>query len=186
MGSVFDSASKKIHNLLEITAKGQATKTNSLPVTLASDEDDINIGDLLGITSLSGNTEIFNAGGTGGATDGAIRDTNNHDYNFAVDSQEALATHRAVFIYNGLNQNATVTFYAYQESYNARVAIWSETVNAGARAVLLPYAGGTGASAEIKTVAALASLIGNQARVRVTAASSPSSGAITISMQWRC
>ncbi|OGO26419.1 MAG: hypothetical protein A2136_05435 [Chloroflexi bacterium RBG_16_54_11] len=36
---VFDTASKKIHNLLEITTKGQKVKSGSLPVTLASDED---------------------------------------------------------------------------------------------------------------------------------------------------
>lgn len=36
--SVFDTASKKIHNLLGITAKGNALMANSLPVTLASDQ----------------------------------------------------------------------------------------------------------------------------------------------------
>ena len=36
---IFHAASVKIHNLLGLTARGQQTKANSLPVTLASDED---------------------------------------------------------------------------------------------------------------------------------------------------
>ena len=39
MAGIFSAASVKIHNLLGLTARGQVTKANSLPVTLASDDD---------------------------------------------------------------------------------------------------------------------------------------------------
>jgi hypothetical protein len=53
MGSVFDTVSKKVTNLLGITALGQAAKAGSLPVTLASDEDDIHVANDWLITQVN-------------------------------------------------------------------------------------------------------------------------------------
>jgi hypothetical protein len=46
--SIFDSASKKIHNLLGMTALGQKTKATALGVTLCSDEDALAVTDNAG------------------------------------------------------------------------------------------------------------------------------------------
>lgn len=54
--SAFDSASKKIHNLLGMTTLGQKTKAASLGVTLASDET------ALGVTDNAGSLTIDSPG----------------------------------------------------------------------------------------------------------------------------
>jgi len=53
---VFDSTSKKIHNLLGMTALGQKTKATALGVTLASDEDAIAATIAAGADVTEGNT----------------------------------------------------------------------------------------------------------------------------------
>jgi len=50
--SVFSTAASKVVNLLGITAKGQATMANSLPVVLASDQN-------LTVTNAAKNALIF-------------------------------------------------------------------------------------------------------------------------------
>ena len=50
--SIFSPASIKIRDLLGLTARGQSTKANSLPVTLASDEDTVPVSGPLTDTEL--------------------------------------------------------------------------------------------------------------------------------------
>lgn len=56
--SIFSPASIKIRDLLGLTASGQGTKANSLPVTLASDEDAIAIAGTVPVSGPLTDTEL--------------------------------------------------------------------------------------------------------------------------------
>lgn len=56
--SIFSPASIKIRDLLGLTARGQTTKANSLPVTLASDEDAIAIAGTVPVSGPLTDTEL--------------------------------------------------------------------------------------------------------------------------------
>ncbi len=62
--SVFDSAVKQISNLLGITSAGQATKANSLPVVLASDQGALPITDNSGSLTVDDGSGSLTVDGT--------------------------------------------------------------------------------------------------------------------------
>ena len=241
MGSIFDTASKKVLDFLGMTSLGQKTKANSLSTTFASDQfgqatmanslpvvissdqspistgatddaaaagqiyvaggvyqstvDEVDNGDA-GRVRISvqravintpdyGIVECYNSGGTSGATDGDIRDVTARNFNFLNKPLAAYASTRSFFIYNGLNVSVTLRLVAWQVGpFVAGTDIWSEVIPTATTWALLPYAGGTGASATVKVIPALACLTGNQLRIIATASPTPTSGTLTIHCVW--
>ena len=125
----------------------------------------------------------FNSGGTGGATDGDIRDTSNHLHTMSTNHPGALAGQRIVGVSNGLDQNITFSIFASIAGLGVHGTIYTATINTATDVYFVPFAGGTGT--DLITVAALGGPVGDRILFQITAASTPTSGTCDIIMQWR-
>ena len=161
----------------------------ALDVWLKSRLDAVN--DAVGIVHSRRYT-VFNAAGyatdflTVAASDYNIRDGNAHLFGF-YQGQSGYSLSE-LYLYSTLDQACTVTL-ALPNLAGTGVGplLYTESANLAATTgalVLTPYAGGTGAASTVKIVPALAGAL-NRFILSVTAASSPSSGTLSIRLSQR-
>jgi hypothetical protein len=113
--------------------------------------------------------EAFNSGGTDGATDGDIRDTNAHDY----DSGDlAIKKNRSLSIINGLDQTVTIRLYDTFTGLN----IYNDTLASAGKLILTPSDIDATGSAAIIAIPALKDMFFATFRLRATASGVPASG----------
>jgi hypothetical protein len=126
-----------------------------------------------------GMVTAFNSGGTGGATNGDIRNTTT--YSFTLTAPASYARDKVIMFNNGLNQTVTVSV-TVAGAGGEWGTIYSASHVAGSIIVLAPLATGTGGNSV--TVAAMASAFPTFA-INVTAGSSPTTGTFTAGIVWR-
>lgn len=133
----------------------------------------------LHIAPDSGTDDAFNAGGTGGATDGSIRTIGTVSYYFPEHIRKA--SKRSILIKNDLNIAVTLAVIIFNG--NSVTIAYSASIAAGAHASLTPSAGGTGATNT--AVPCLADPLGGSAMIQVITGSSPTSGTLYVYIDWR-
>lgn len=188
MGSVFDSVKKYFLTGAtdDAVAAGQIFPAAGL---YQSTVDEVDAGDVgrLRMTARRavhtapdfGMETAFNAGGTGGATDGSIRTTGTFSYSFP--DRVRKASKRSILIKNDLNIAVTLSVLIF--SGNSVTQAYQASIAAGAHVSLTPSAGGTGATNT--AVPCLADPLGDSSMIQVVTGSSPTSGTLYVYIDWR-